>query len=140
MTVVRRLGVEAAQPLIPSPALRPQGGGKRRAVDWAVLAAIVYLVQAGCSWPKLPSVLFGVSRSTVHRRFTEWTKQGLWIRLHQQFPHRLGIVSEIDRSREVVDSISVRAQKAAMKQDQTRSIVASPVRRSTYCVTARASR
>src|SRR5256885_5756619 len=73
------------QPLIPVPPPRPQGGGKRRADDRAVLAAIVYLVQAGCSWPKLPAVLFGVSRATVHRRFTEWTTAGLWERLHQAF-------------------------------------------------------
>jgi transposase len=56
-----------AQPLIPVAAARPQGGGKRRADDRAVLAAIVYLVQAGCSWRKLPARLFGVSRPTVHR-------------------------------------------------------------------------
>ncbi|MEV7232356.1 MULTISPECIES: transposase [Polymorphospora] len=48
---------QEAQPLIPVPAVRPQGGGKRRADGRAVLAAIVYLVQAGCSWPKLPAVL-----------------------------------------------------------------------------------
>jgi transposase len=65
-----------AQPLIPVPPARPQGGGKRRADDRAVLAAIVYLVQAGCSWPKLPAVLFGISRATAHRRFTEWTNAG----------------------------------------------------------------
>lgn len=38
---------QVAQPLIPVPAKRPQGGGKRRADDRAVLAATVYLVQAG---------------------------------------------------------------------------------------------
>jgi transposase len=53
---------QVAQPLIPVPAPRPQGGGKRRADDRAVLAAIVYLVQAGCSWRKLPASLLGVSR------------------------------------------------------------------------------
>src|SRR5437763_15449558 len=80
---------QVAQPLIPVPAPRPQGGGRRRADDRAVLAAIVYLVQAGCSWPKLPAVLFGISRATAHRRFTEWTNTGLWERLHQAFLHRL---------------------------------------------------
>ncbi|WP_173064408.1 transposase [Phytohabitans houttuyneae] len=74
------------------------GGGKRRADDRAVLAAIVYLVQAGCSWWKLPAQMFGISRSTAHRRFTQWTADGLWERLHQQFLHRLGVVSEIDWS------------------------------------------
>ena len=87
------------------------GGGKRRADDRAALAAIVYLVQAGCSWRRLPAALFGVSRATVHRRFTEWTADGLWERLHQQFLHRLNVISEIDWSRAVVDSISVRAEK-----------------------------
>ncbi|MEV0609525.1 transposase [Polymorphospora rubra] len=83
------------QPLVPVPSRQPQDGGKRRADDRAVLAAIVYLLQAGYFWPKPPAVLFGVSRFTVHRRFTKgaaWT----WIRLHQQFLHRPGIVSKID--------------------------------------------
>ena len=65
------------QPLIPVPAKRPQGGARRRVDDRAVLAAIVYLVRAGCSWWKSPAGLFGVSRATAHRRFTEWTAGGL---------------------------------------------------------------
>jgi transposase len=106
---------QVAQPLIPAHRRRPQGGGKRRADDRAVLAAIVYLVQAGCSWRKLPAgALFGVSRATVHRRFTEWTADGLWERLHQQFLHRLNVISEIDWSRAVVDSINVRALKGGI--------------------------
>ena len=127
---------QTAQPLIPVPARRRQGGGKQRADDRAVLAAIVYLVQAGCSWAKLPAVMFGVSRSTTHRRFTQWTRAGLWVRLHQQFLHRLGVVSEVDWSRAIVDSISVRAEKGAMRPAQIRLIVASRVRRFTYCATA----
>jgi transposase len=43
---------------------------RRRADDRGVLAAIVYLVQAGCSWWKLPAQMFGISRSTAHRRTT----------------------------------------------------------------------
>jgi transposase len=79
--------------------------------DRAVFAAIVYLVQAGCSWWKLPAAMFGVSRATAHRRFTEWTAAGLWERLHQQILTRLGEAALIDWSRAVVDSISVRAEK-----------------------------
>lgn len=69
-----------------------------------MLASIVYLVKPGCSWRKLPAALFGVSRPTVHRRFTAWTAEGLWERLHQQLLHRLNVASEIDWSRAVVDS------------------------------------
>jgi transposase len=105
---------QLAQPLIPVPAKRPQGGGKRRADDRAILAAIVYLVQAGCSWRKLPARMFGISRATAHRRFTEWTRSGLWERLHQQFLHELGVIGQIDWSRAVVDAISVRAEKGGI--------------------------
>ena len=53
----RYLGAErlwqVAQPFISVPTPRWQDGGKRRAHHRAVLAAIVYLVQAGCSWRKL---------------------------------------------------------------------------------------
>jgi transposase len=65
---------QVAQPLIRVPAKRPQGGGRRRADDRAVL----YLVRAGCSWWKLPAGLFGVSRATAHRRFTGRTAAGRW--------------------------------------------------------------
>nr|WP_203932555.1 IS5 family transposase [Virgisporangium ochraceum] len=102
---------QVAQPLIPVPPPRPQGGGTPRASDRAVLAAIVYMVQAGCSWRTLPAAMFGTSRATVHRRFGEWTNAGLWERLHAAFLTRLNVVSEIDWSRAMVDSIAVRAEK-----------------------------
>lgn len=102
---------EIVQPLLPVPVRRPQGGGKRRADDRACLAAIVYMVQAGCSWRKLPAAFFGVSRPTVHRRFTQWTGYGLWEQVHHQLLTRLNLAGGIDWSRAVVDSISVRALK-----------------------------
>jgi transposase len=131
---------QVARPLIPVPAPRPQGGGTKRTDDWAVLAAIVYLVQAGCSWRKLPAGLFGVSRATVRRLFSEWTAAGLWERLHPQFLHRLNVVSEIDWSRAMVDSIAVRASKRGTPQGQTRSTAANRARRSTSSATAAGSR
>ena len=100
-----------AQPLIPVAAKRPQGGGRRRADVRAVFAAIAYMVQAGCSWRKLPAAFFGVSRPTVHRRFTEWTRHGLWEQIHHELLHRLQVAGGIDWSRAIVDSISVRALK-----------------------------
>ncbi len=105
---------EIAEPLIPPPPRRSQGGGRRRTDDRAVLAAIVYVTQAGCSWWKLPEASFGVTRATGHRRFTEWTSVGLWLRLHEALLDRLGGSGRVDWSRAVVDSISVRAEKGAV--------------------------
>jgi transposase len=105
---------EIAQPLIPAGPVRRQGGGRRRVDDRAVFAAIVYVTQAGCSWWKLPAGMFGVTRATAHRRFTQWTAAGLWPALHQAVLDRLGGQGRIDWSRAVVDSISVRAEKGGI--------------------------
>ncbi|TXS52264.1 transposase [Streptomyces sp. t39] len=59
----------AVRPSIPT---RPQGGGRRRADDRAVLAAIIFVATSGGTWRQLPPV-FGASWQTVHRRFSEWT-------------------------------------------------------------------
>jgi transposase len=131
---------QVAQPLIPVPPPRPQGGGTPRISDRAVLAAIVYMVQAGCSWRTLPAAMFGTSRATVHRRFGEWTNAGLWERLHAAFLTRLNVVSEIDWSRAMVDSIAVRAEKRGMRQGQTRSTAANRAQRSTSSATAKGFR
>jgi transposase len=79
-----------------------------------VFAAIVYVTQAGCSWWKLPEALFGVTRATAHRRFTQWSRAGLWLAVHEAVLDRLGEQGRIDWSRAVVDSISVRAEKGAI--------------------------
>jgi transposase len=48
------------QPLIPVPA-SVHGAAASGGPTTAVLAAIVYLVQAGCSWPKLPASCSDIS-------------------------------------------------------------------------------
>ena len=55
----------------PSRTIAACSDSSRRAGARACLAAIVYMVQAGCSWRKLTAAFLGVSRPTVHRRFTE---------------------------------------------------------------------
>jgi transposase len=65
------------RPLLPVARSRPQGGGRARADDRAVCTAIVFVVISGCPWHRLPPS-FGVAVPTAHRRFTEWTRAGLW--------------------------------------------------------------
>uniref|UniRef100_UPI003EBCD621 transposase n=1 Tax=Nonomuraea sp. bgisy094 TaxID=3413781 RepID=UPI003EBCD621 len=44
---------ELFQRVMPLPAKRPQGGGRRRADDRLILAAIVFVATTGCTWRQL---------------------------------------------------------------------------------------
>jgi transposase len=44
-----------AKPLLPPHPERHQGGGRSRSDDRATLAAILYVLESGCSWRKLPA-------------------------------------------------------------------------------------
>ncbi|HZU46379.1 MAG TPA: IS5 family transposase [Mycobacterium sp.] len=98
------------EPLIPAAKTRPQGGGMSRVDDRAVFTAIVFVLTSGCAWRHLPPS-FGVTVPTAHRRFSEWTRAGLWRRLHHAVLDELGSRGLIDWSRAVVDAASVRAKK-----------------------------
>jgi hypothetical protein len=58
--------------------------------------------------------MFGVTRSTAHRRFSQWSRAGFWLRPHEAVLDRLGAHGRIDRSRAALDSISVRAEKGLL--------------------------
>jgi len=98
------------EPLIPGFAARPQGGGTAPVDDRAVFTAIVFVLTSGCQWRMLPPS-FGVTVPTAHRRFTDWTKAGLWGRIHRAVLDELGTAGLIDWSRAVVDAATVRAKK-----------------------------
>jgi transposase len=99
-----------AQPLLPPHPQRHQGGGRRRTDDRAMLAAIVYVLESGCSWRKLPGS-FPVHWRTAHRRFAEWVAAGVMTALHQATLDVLGVAGQIDWSRASIDSMHVRALK-----------------------------
>jgi transposase len=99
-----------ARPLIPGFDPRPQGGGTTPVDDRVVFTAIVFVLTSGCAWRYLPPS-FGVTVPTAHRRFTQWTKAGLWRRLHRAVLDELGGQGMIDWSRAVLDGASVRAKK-----------------------------
>lgn len=101
-----------AEPLIPPARIRPQGGGRSRVDDRAVFTAIVFVLTSGCAWRHLPPS-FGVTVPTVHRRFTEWTRAGLWRRLHRKVLDEFGQRGMIDWSRAVLDGASLRAKRGA---------------------------
>ncbi|MFF4934769.1 transposase [Streptomyces griseofuscus] len=74
--------------------------------------SVVCVLTSGCAWQHLPGE-FGVSPATAHRRFTAWTKVGVWRRLHRAVLDELGAKDEIDWASAIVDAASVRAKRGA---------------------------
>ncbi|WP_445067663.1 IS5 family transposase [Streptomyces sp. SAS_281] len=102
-----------AAPLIPPFQPRQQGGGTAPAADRKVFTAVVYLLTSGCAWRYLPP-MFGTSPATAHRRFTTWTKAGLWRRLHRAVMDELGARGELDWTSAIIDAASVRAKRGSL--------------------------
>jgi transposase len=103
---------ELVEPLLPPFRPRQQGGGTAPVDQRAVFTAVVYVLTSGCAWRMLPPT-FGVTVPTAHRRFTIWTRAGVWRRLHRAVLDELGSQGLIDWSRAVIDAASVRAKKGA---------------------------
>lgn len=98
------------KPLTPGFEARPQGGGTAAVDDRAVFTAIVFVLTSGCAWRDVPPS-FGVSFQTAHRRFSQWTKAGLWRRLHTAVLDEPGNEAMIDWSRAICEAASVRAKR-----------------------------
>ena len=69
------------EPLLP--AVAPAKTGRPRVPDRAAFSAIMFVLFTGVPWKLVPRE-FGVSGSTAHQRFTDWTKAGVFARLHAE--------------------------------------------------------
>ncbi|GAA3446381.1 hypothetical protein Pve01_41070 [Planomonospora venezuelensis] len=99
-----------------------------------MFAAIAYVLVSGCAWRALPPC-FGISKSTVHRRFGIWSRAGVRSKLHQVVLDRLAVADLLDLSRVVLDSAHVRARKGATIQVRAPWTGENRVRRCTSCPT-----
>lgn len=64
--------------VLPSPKPKPKGG-RPRMDDHQALDAIFYVLRTGCQWKALPRSLGAAS--TVHDRFQEWQRAGVFEKL-----------------------------------------------------------
>jgi len=104
-------------PLLPAPQPRPKGG--RPAVsDRQALTGILFVLKTGIGWEDLPQELGCGCGMTCWRRLRDWQKAGVWDRLHATLLSNLHADNQIDWSRAVVDSSSVRAIFGGRKSAQ----------------------
>lgn len=99
---------EEVAPLFPPVKPKPKGG-RPPVPDRSCLAGIVFVLRSGIPWSLLPPEFGCGDGVTCWRRLRDWTRAGVWSALHEKLLNRLGRSGEIDWSRAVVDSASVRA-------------------------------
>src|SRR4051812_15942959 len=86
-------------------------GGRPRADDRAVLAAIPFVLWEGLRRQSLPAEMGCGSGGTCWRRFAEWTAAGVWDKAHAQLLAALGERGRLDLRRAVLGAASTRAVK-----------------------------
>ena len=95
------------EPLLPERPSRPRRG-RPPADDRDCLVGILFVLRTGSAWGDIPAEL-APSGSTCWRRMRDWTKAGVWPRLHQVLLRRLGRQGRLEFARVVADSASFRA-------------------------------
>jgi transposase len=126
-------------PLLPKRAARPKGG-RPPVDDRAALSGILFVLRTGIPWEYLPREMGCGSGMTCWRRLRDWQRAGVWNQLHRVLLARLRRADQIDWSRVVVDSASVRAVGGAKKPARTRPTAARKARSTTCLRMRRASR
>jgi transposase len=97
------------EPLLPPPKKRRFRFPGRNPVDHrTTLAGILFVLRTGIPWEYL-SAEMGCSGMTCWRRLYAWQRSGLWDAIHLVLLAKLQGAEQLDWSRAVVDSSSVRA-------------------------------
>ena len=101
---------ELIQPLLPP--LKPRRWrypGRKRLRDRQALTGILFVLKSGIPGEMLPKEMECGSGMTCWRRLRDWQEAGVWQNLHELLLARLREADQIDWSRAVVDSASIRA-------------------------------
>ena len=107
------------EPLLPERPARPQGG-RPPLPERATLTGIMFVLKTGIPWEYLPQEMGCGSGMTCWRRLRDLQAAGVWDRIHRSLLDELRKADQIDLSRAVVDSASVRAVFGGPRRVQIR--------------------
>ena len=107
---------ELVEPLLPTHRLSPKGG-KPPVDDRVCLTGILFVLKTGIPWEDFPQEM-GCCGMMLWNRLRDWQKAGVWQKLHELLLAKLRGADEIDFTRVIVDSGSVRAVFGGTKRAQ----------------------
>lgn len=108
---------EIVEPLLPRPKKRRRRyPGRKPLGNRQALCAILFVLKTGLPWEHLPQELGWGSGMTAWRRLHAWQKAGVWKKIHEALLAHLQQADQIDWSRAIVDSSSVRAVHGGKKR------------------------
>lgn len=107
------------EPHIPVKTRRFKHPGRKRVPDRACLTGILFVLLAGIQWEMLPQEMGCGCGMTCWRRLAEWHKAGVWQKVHEVLLAKLNSAEQINWSRAVVDSSSIRAVGGATRRART---------------------
>lgn len=111
------------EPLLPPAKKRRKRFPGRMPLDnRKVLTGILFVLKTGIAWAQLPQEMGCGSGVTCWRRLHEWQEAGVWQKLHEVLLAELNKDDQIDWSRAVVDSASVRALFGGRKRGRIQRI------------------
>src|SRR5512135_580045 len=100
------------EPLLPaSKPRRVRYPGRKPVDNRRALTGILFVLKTGIGWEDLPQEMGCGSGMTCWRRLRDWQAAGVWQQLHEVLLAKLQGADQLDWSRAVVDSASVRALK-----------------------------
>jgi transposase len=127
------------EPLLPPPKKRRKRfPGRKPLGNRETLSAILFVLKTGLPWEYLPQELGWGSGMTAWRRLRVWQRRGVWKKIHHVLLIHLQEADQINWSRAIVDSSSVRAMHGGKKRDPIQRIAANPAANIIWSPTAMA--
>lgn len=87
-------------------------GGRPRAPDRDIYEAIMWLLNSGARWQDLPDHF--PAKSSCHRRFQQWSRDGSWQRLQKALVRKLSKKKKLNLEESFIDGSLIQAKKGVL--------------------------